>query len=81
MEIVTLPDLRSGAEAAAFVRHLILLLKHIGTCDGNLAGGLACLWRWVCCDRQIEIAAQCTSPARRGLAACGCQHFGAQGWQ
>ena len=38
MEIVTEPDMRNGAEAAAFVRELRLLLRQLGTCDGNMQG-------------------------------------------
>ena len=43
MEIVTEPDMTSGAQAAIFVRQLIALLKAIGVSDGKLAGkhGLA----------------------------------------
>lgn len=36
MEIVTRPDMKNGAEAAAFVRELQLLLRHIGSSDGNM---------------------------------------------
>ena len=39
MEIVTEPELRSPAEAGAFVRKLQLLLRYIGTCDGNMEDG------------------------------------------
>ena len=39
MEIVTAPDLSTGAEAAAFVRELQLLLRKIDTCDGMMQGG------------------------------------------
>jgi aspartyl-tRNA(Asn)/glutamyl-tRNA(Gln) amidotransferase subunit B len=36
MEIVTAPDMRSAADAGLFVRRLQHLLRHIGTCDGNM---------------------------------------------
>jgi aspartyl-tRNA(Asn)/glutamyl-tRNA(Gln) amidotransferase subunit B len=39
MEIVTGPDLRSGDEAADFVQQVILVLRALGTCDGNIAEG------------------------------------------
>eukprot|EP00911_Craspedida_sp_UC1_P002183 UC1_evm2s1671 len=39
VEIVTRPDMSSGAEAAAFVRELIGVLEALGTCDCNLAQG------------------------------------------
>ena len=38
MEIVTEPDMSTGAEAAAFVRELQVLLRKIGTCDGMMQG-------------------------------------------
>ncbi len=43
MEIVSRPDLRSGAEAAACLRTLRTLLRFLGTCDGNMQeGSLRC---------------------------------------
>eukprot|EP01135_Chromosphaera_perkinsii_P006323 Nk52_evm52s485 gene=Nk52_evmTU52s485 len=39
MEIVTAPDLHSGAEAALFVKHVRRLVRALGTCDGNMAEG------------------------------------------
>ena len=39
MEVVFAPDLRGGAEAAACVRELQLLLRTIGTCNGNFEEG------------------------------------------
>ena len=43
MEIVTEPDLYSSGEAAACVRSLTELMRHIGTCDGQMeAGSLRC---------------------------------------
>ena len=39
MEIVTEPDLRSGAEAAAFVAELRAILRAVGSCDGNMEQG------------------------------------------
>mmetsp|Transcript_8211 Transcript_8211/g.13323 ORF Transcript_8211/g.13323 Transcript_8211/m.13323 type:complete len:337 (-) Transcript_8211:292-1302(-) len=43
MEIVTEPDMRSAEEAGATLSVLQQLLKHIGTCDGNMdEGSLRC---------------------------------------
>jgi len=43
MEIVSRPDLRSAAEAAAYVRKLRSILRYLGTCDGNMQeGSLRC---------------------------------------
>jgi len=43
MEIVSMPDMSSPVEAGNFVKKLQLLLKHIGTCDGNMEeGSLRC---------------------------------------
>ncbi|MDA0332832.1 MAG: Asp-tRNA(Asn)/Glu-tRNA(Gln) amidotransferase subunit GatB [Proteobacteria bacterium] len=39
MEIVSRPDMRSAAEAAAFVRKLRSILRYLGTCDGNMEEG------------------------------------------
>ena len=39
MEIVSDPDMRSSYEAGAFVRKVQTILKHIGTCDGNMEEG------------------------------------------
>jgi len=39
MEIVSRPDLRSGAEAAAYVKKLRAILRAIGSCDGNMEEG------------------------------------------
>jgi aspartyl-tRNA(Asn)/glutamyl-tRNA(Gln) amidotransferase subunit B len=39
MEIVSRPDLRSGDEAAAYVRKLRAILRYLGTCDGNMEEG------------------------------------------
>lgn len=38
MEIVTMPDMETGQEAAMFVRQLINLLKALGVSEGKLAG-------------------------------------------
>ena len=40
MEIVTHPHLTCGSDALAFVRELRLLLRTLGTCDGNTTGTL-----------------------------------------
>jgi aspartyl-tRNA(Asn)/glutamyl-tRNA(Gln) amidotransferase subunit B len=39
MEIVSKPDMRSPAEAAAYVATLRAILRAIGTCDGNMQEG------------------------------------------
>lgn len=39
MEIVSEPDLRSAAEACAYVTKLRMLLRYLGTCDGNMEEG------------------------------------------
>ena len=39
MEIVTEPDMRSPDEAGAFVRATAAMLRHIGTCDGQMENG------------------------------------------
>lgn len=45
MEIVTRPDMSSGAEAALFVRQLIEILTSLDVSDGKLAGEDAVLYR------------------------------------
>jgi aspartyl-tRNA(Asn)/glutamyl-tRNA(Gln) amidotransferase subunit B len=39
MEIVTKPDMRSSAEAIAFLKKLRMLLRYLSTCDGNMEEG------------------------------------------
>ena len=39
MEIVSRPDMRSAAEATAYVRKLRSILRYLGTCDGNMEEG------------------------------------------
>jgi aspartyl-tRNA(Asn)/glutamyl-tRNA(Gln) amidotransferase subunit B len=39
MEIVTKPDLRSADEAKAFLTKLRTILRHLGTCDGDMEKG------------------------------------------
>ncbi len=39
MEIVSKPDMRSAAEAGAFLRKLRAILRYLGTCDGNMEQG------------------------------------------
>ncbi len=39
MEIVSRPDMRSSAEAAAFLGKLRAILRYLGTCDGNMEEG------------------------------------------
>ena len=39
MEIVSKPDLRSPAQAGAYVRSLRELLRYVGSCDGNMDEG------------------------------------------
>ena len=43
MEIVSKPDLRSPAEAGEYLRKLRVILRYLGTCDGNMEqGSLRC---------------------------------------
>jgi aspartyl-tRNA(Asn)/glutamyl-tRNA(Gln) amidotransferase subunit B len=39
MEIVSRPDMRSPAEAGAYVRKLRSILRYVGSCDGNMDEG------------------------------------------
>jgi aspartyl-tRNA(Asn)/glutamyl-tRNA(Gln) amidotransferase subunit B len=39
MEIVSYPDMRSSDEAAAYVKKLRSILRHLGTCDGDMEKG------------------------------------------
>ena len=39
MEIVSRPDMRSPAEAGAYLRKLRALLRYVGSCDGNMEQG------------------------------------------
>jgi len=39
MEIVSEPDMRSGEEAAAYLKKLRAILRYLGTCDGNMEEG------------------------------------------
>ncbi|HEY1613455.1 MAG TPA: Asp-tRNA(Asn)/Glu-tRNA(Gln) amidotransferase subunit GatB [Rhizomicrobium sp.] len=39
MEIVSRPDMRSGEEAAAYLKKLRVILRYLGTCDGNMDEG------------------------------------------
>ncbi|MBV1918385.1 MAG: Asp-tRNA(Asn)/Glu-tRNA(Gln) amidotransferase subunit GatB [Sphingomonadaceae bacterium] len=39
MEIVSDPDMRSPAEAGAYVRKLRAILRYVGSCDGNMEQG------------------------------------------
>ena len=39
MEIVSDPDMRSPAEAGAYVRKLRTILRYVGSCDGNMEEG------------------------------------------
>ena len=61
MEIVTEPDLRSGAEAAGFVRALQKLLRHLGTCHGAMEdGGLRV-------DVNVSVRSDLASSSRREI--------------
>ena len=43
MEIVSRPDMRSPAEAGAYLRKLRSIMRYLGTCDGNMEqGSLRC---------------------------------------
>ena len=39
MEIVSEPDMRSPEEAGAYVRKLRMIMRYLGTCDGNMEEG------------------------------------------
>ncbi len=39
LEIVSDPDMRSGAEAAAYMRKIHSIVTYLGICDGNMAEG------------------------------------------
>src|SRR5436309_10223185 len=39
MEIVSQPDMRSPAEAGAYLRKLRAILRYVGSCDGNMEEG------------------------------------------
>ncbi|MDP3745419.1 MAG: Asp-tRNA(Asn)/Glu-tRNA(Gln) amidotransferase subunit GatB [Phenylobacterium sp.] len=39
MEIVSMPDMRSSAEAAAYVKKVRTILVYLGTCDGDMEKG------------------------------------------
>jgi aspartyl-tRNA(Asn)/glutamyl-tRNA(Gln) amidotransferase subunit B len=39
MEIVSRPDMRSPAEAGAYIRKLRAILRYVGSCDGNMEEG------------------------------------------
>ncbi len=39
MEIVSEPDIRSGDEAAAYIRKVRSIVRYLGTCDGNMEEG------------------------------------------
>lgn len=39
LEMVTEPDLRSPAEAAAFLMHMRRIVRYLGICDGNMEQG------------------------------------------
>ena len=39
MEIVSRPDMRSPAEAGAYLRKLSAILRYVGSCDGNMEEG------------------------------------------
>ncbi len=39
MEIVSKPDMRSAAEAQAYVKKLRTIMRYLGTCDGNMEQG------------------------------------------
>ena len=39
MEIVSRPDMRSPAEAVAYLRKLRAILRYVGSCDGNMEEG------------------------------------------
>lgn len=60
MEIVTAPDMSGAEEAAEFVRKLRLLLRYIGTCDGDMEKGS------LRCDVNVSVR-------RKGIKELGCR--------
>lgn len=50
LEIVTEPDLRSGAEAEEFLRYFRRLVRHLGVSDGNMEEGS------LRCDANVSVA-------------------------
>ena len=52
MEIVSRPDIRGPAEAAAYVGKLRQILRYLGTCDGNMQNGN------LRCDVNVSICRQ-----------------------
>jgi len=49
MEIVSEPDIRGPEEAAAYLSKLRMILRYLGTCDGNMEEGS------MRCDANISI--------------------------
>ena len=54
LEIVSEPDLRSAAEAAAYMREIHRLVRYLGICDGNMQEGS---FR---CDANVSVRARGT---------------------
>ena len=52
MEIISEPDMRSSLEAAAYVKKIQRILRHIGSCDGNMEDGS------LRCDVNVSIRPQ-----------------------
>ena len=51
MEIVTDPDMRSSEEAARFLKELRLILRYLGSCDGDMEKGS------LRCDANVSVRA------------------------
>jgi aspartyl-tRNA(Asn)/glutamyl-tRNA(Gln) amidotransferase subunit B len=49
VEIVSEPDIRSGAEAAAYLRRIRQIVRYLGICDGNMEEGS------MRCDANVSI--------------------------
>ncbi|MBT6276796.1 MAG: Asp-tRNA(Asn)/Glu-tRNA(Gln) amidotransferase subunit GatB [Chromatiales bacterium] len=52
IEIVSEPDMRSAKEAAAYMRHVHMLVRYLGICDGNMQEGS------LRCDANVSVRPQ-----------------------
>ncbi len=56
LEIVSEPELRSAAEAAAYFRHMHALVRYLGICDGDLSQGS------MRCDANVSVRRDPSDP-------------------
>ncbi len=56
LEIVSEPDIRSAADAGAYLRTLRAMLQYLGVCDGNMEEGS---FR---CDANVSVRPEATAP-------------------